>query len=51
LKGLNRVSHQKRREGAGLGLAIVKEICIFHQANISLSSAAAKTCFQFRSVR
>lgn len=44
-------SAKQNREGAGLGLAIVKEICMLHQADISVSSAAAKTCFQFRFVR
>ena len=44
-------SAKQSREGAGLGLAIVKEICTLHQADISVSSAAAKTCFQFRFAR
>ena len=44
-------SAKRNRAGAGLGLAIVKEICISHQADISFTSAATKTCFQFRFVR
>ena len=44
-------SAKRSREGAGLGLAIVKEICISHQADISVTSTATKTCFQFRFVR
>ena len=37
--------------GTGLGLAIVKEICTLHDADISLTSGKAKTCFQFRFLR
>ena len=36
------------RTGTGLGLAIVKEICTLHQADISLTSGQARTCFKFR---
>ena len=45
------LSAKRQREGAGLGLAIVKEICISHQADISVTSTTTKTCFQFRFVR
>ena len=45
------LSAKRQKEGAGLGLAIVKEICISHQADISVKSTTAKTCFQFRFVR
>ena len=45
------LSANRQREGAGLGLAIVKEICISHQADISVTSTTTKTCFQFRFVR
>ena len=44
-------TERRSRAGAGLGLPIVKEICVSHQADISVTSITAKTCFQFRFVR
>ncbi len=41
-------SAKKSRDGAGLGLAIVKEICVLHQADISITSSTSKTCFLFK---
>ncbi len=44
-------TERRSQAGAGLGLAIVKEICASHQADISVTSTTAKTCFQFRFMR